>query len=72
MCHGIMRQIVKPRSQIMELGQQLGLNQEHLHTILHNTKQPMEHLSVTCGPPWYCGSYYGTISINDFNNRKKR
>jgi hypothetical protein len=66
-----MKQIVNPRSQIIELGKQLGLNTKQMHSILNNTSHTIEQLSFSQGPPMYGGSYYGTISINAFNIRKK-
>jgi hypothetical protein len=71
-CHDIMNQKMKSRFRVEELGRQLGLPTEQIQTILNNTKQETENLSFSVGPPWYCGAYYGTISINDFNISKKK
>jgi hypothetical protein len=63
---------MRSRSQVEDLGKQLGLPTEQIQNILNNTQYNTEHLSFLVGPPMYCGSYYGTVSINDFNIPKKQ
>jgi hypothetical protein len=64
----INQQIRNSQSQIRELGQQLGLNREQIYSILNNTHHITEEYSCVLGPPHYPASFYGTISINEFNN----
>jgi hypothetical protein len=71
MCHDIMKQIMKHQSQIFELGKQLGLTARQIHAILTTPRHTTEQLSLSLGPPFYSGGYYGTFSINDFNISKK-
>ncbi len=66
-----MKQILNTRSQIEELGKQLGLNTKQIHSILNNPTHMNEQFSLSQGPPMYNGGYYGTISIKDFNIPKK-
>ncbi len=66
-----MKQSIVFNPQIIQLGKQLGLDAEQIQSILRTTQQTTEHLSFSQGPPQYPGSYYGTISISDFNITKK-
>lgn len=69
--HEIMKQCADSRSQIVELGKQLGLNARQIRTILNETQHNTEHLSFSLGPPHYGSGFYGTVSINDFSISKK-
>jgi hypothetical protein len=55
-------------SQITELGRQIGLTTEQIHSIMDNTSHSSEPVSLSLGPPRYSGSFYGTVSINDFKS----
>ncbi len=52
--------------QITVLGRQLGLTSEQIHSIMDNTPHSTEPVSLSLGPPHYPGSFYGTVSLNDF------
>jgi hypothetical protein len=54
------------KSRIVELGRQLGLTTEQIHSIMESTPHSTEPVSLSLGPPHYSGSFYGTVSINDF------
>jgi hypothetical protein len=68
MCRDTMRHVIDICSRVETLGRQLGLDTEQIHTILNTNQHEHEHLAFSLGPPHYSGSYYGTISISDFNN----
>lgn len=71
-CHVIMKQIKTMNPKIKRLGKQLGLDTKHIRNILNNTQHTTEQMSFSQGPPMYSGSYYGTISINDFTSPKQQ
>jgi len=56
------------QSQITELGRQLGLSVEQIYSILIDAPHGTEPASLSLGPPHYPGSFYGTVSINDFKS----
>ena len=51
---------------IYNLGNQLGLNNNEIRTILNNTRETKQQTVLTIGPYPYPGTHYGTISIRDF------
>jgi DNA-binding transcriptional MerR regulator len=55
-------------SQIAELGRQLGVTAEQIHSIMDDTLHDTEPVSLSLGPPHYPGSFYGTVSLNDFKS----
>ena len=55
-------------SQITELGRQLGVSPEQIHSIMDDIFPDIEPISLSLGPPRYSGSFYGTASINDFKS----
>jgi hypothetical protein len=67
-----MKQIKTMNPKIKRLGKQLGLDTKHIRNILNNTQHTTEQMSFSQGPPMYSGSYYGTISINDFTTPKQQ
>ena len=72
MCHDIMKHKTTFTSRVEELGKQLQLPTEQIRAIQKTTKHSTEHLSFSLGPPHYSGSYYGSVSIKDFNILKKQ
>lgn len=50
---------------VSELGKILGLSQKEIEKIIQRSPMPYEQTSLSTGPG-YRGSYYGTVSINDF------
>jgi hypothetical protein len=70
--HTIMRKTKNPPFQIVKLGKQLGLDSEQISSILSNTQQFRERPFLRLGPPHYGGAFYGAVSINEFNIRKKQ
>jgi len=67
----VLKQMMNPRHQIVELGTQLGLNMEQIDSILKEPQHTTEYLNLSVGPPHYCGTFYGSVSINDFSFLKK-
>jgi hypothetical protein len=59
------------KSRIVELGRQLGLTTEQINSIMDDTLQDIEPVSLSLGPPHYPGAHYGTVSIIDFNYERK-
>ena len=53
-------------SELIALGEKLGLNKENIDAMLKDIQPRNEQPSFTLGPPEYLGGYYGTISINNF------
>ena len=49
-----------------KLGNKLGLSKKDINNILENRNTRTEQPSLSIGGPDYPGTYYGTISINDF------
>jgi hypothetical protein len=45
---------------------QVGLNKKDFDDFLKNPNKNNKHLSYSVGPPFYPGTKYGTISVNDF------
>jgi hypothetical protein len=68
--HDIMKQDTISRSQVEELGKQLGLSTEQIHAILNDTQPSTEYPSVSVGPPRYGAGFYGTVSIRDIDTSK--
>jgi len=56
------------KSRIVELGRQLGLTTEQIHSIMNDTLHDTELVSISLGPPRYPGAHYGTVSVIDFNH----
>ena len=57
-------------SKFIQLGKKLGLNKKDLEGMLKTVPMRDEQLLLSIGPPGYGGGgYYGTISINDFENQ---
>jgi len=54
------------KENLYKLGEKLGLAKKDFDDILKNTDSRKEQSSFSVGPPWYPGTKYGTISINDF------
>ena len=54
------------KENLYKLGEKLGLSKKDFDDILKNSNNRKEQLSFQIGPPWYPGTKYGTISINDF------
>jgi hypothetical protein len=54
--------------QITELGRQLGVTVEQIHSIMDDTLHDTEPVSLSLGPPHYPGSFYGTVSLNDLKS----
>ena len=48
------------------LGLKLGLSKKDINYIMKDTSMGDEQTSFSLGPPGYPGSFYGTVSINDF------
>jgi len=55
-------------SELIALGEKLGLNEENIDAMLKDIPTRNEQPSFSLGPPDYFGCYYGTISINDFKS----
>jgi hypothetical protein len=53
-------------SRIIELGRQLGLSLEEIHSLMDDMVQDSEQLKISLGPPNYPGTHYGTISVDAF------
>jgi len=71
MYHDIMKQTNKANeSNLIEIGRMLGLNKKDIEDIINPTPTNNEQILFTIGPddPVYPASYYGTISIKDFQN----
>lgn len=56
------------KKNIAELGKQLGLSTEQIHSVMDNGPHSTESVSLSLGPPHYPGSFYGTVSLNDFKS----
>lgn len=54
-----------PKKKLYKLGEKLGLAKKDFDDILKYTVSRKEQPSFSIGPPWYPGTKYGTISIND-------
>ncbi len=54
------------KRKIYGLGIKLGLNKKDINDIMKDTSMRDEQTSFSLGPPGYPGSFYGTVSINDF------
>ncbi|MCK5030528.1 MAG: hypothetical protein KAR64_03590 [Thermoplasmatales archaeon] len=54
------------KRKIYGLGIKLGLNKKDINDIMKDTSMRDEQTSFSLGPPGYSGSFYGTVSINDF------
>jgi len=54
------------KRKIYGLGIKLGLNKKDINDIMKDTSMRDEQTSFSLGPPGYHGSFYGTVSINDF------
>lgn len=52
--------------EINEIGKIIGLNQKEIEKIMQRSPMQYEQTSLSTGPG-YRGSYYGTVSINDFD-----
>jgi hypothetical protein len=66
MLYDTMKQISKiSPDRVSELGKILGLSQKEIEKIIQRSPMPYEQTSLSTGPG-YRGSYYGTVSINDF------
>ena len=57
---------MKKYGKLYKLIYKVGLNKKDFDNILKNSNNSNEHLSYSIGPPWYPGTKYGTISVNDF------
>jgi len=55
-----------PTSQLLDLGKQLGLSTEQIHSILDTSPQKTERIAFPLGPPHYHSGFYGTVSIAHF------
>ena len=60
-----------PTSQILELGNQLGLTTEQIHVILDSSSQKTEQITFPLGPPHYHSGFYGTVSIAHFEREEE-
>jgi hypothetical protein len=69
--YDIMKQNMRSRSLVEDLGKQLGLPTEQIQNILNNTQHSTEYLSFSLGPPGYGGGFYGCVSISDFDVVRK-
>ena len=54
------------KRKIYGLGIKLGLSKKDINDIMKDTSMGDEQTSFSLGPPGYPGSFYGTVSINDF------
>ena len=52
-------------TKVYEIGYMLGLNKKDMKSILNDTPSRNEQYYLSDGPPYPC-SFYGTISIKDF------
>ena len=57
---------MKKYYEFYQLGNKIGLNKKDLKNVLENPNTRTEQPSFSIGGPDYPGTYYGTISINDF------
>jgi len=62
----MMQNNIKTRKNLYKLGRPLGLNNSDVAQILNQGLPRNEQPSFSAGPDIYYGSWYGTISINDF------
>jgi hypothetical protein len=54
------------KRKICGLGIKLGLSKKDINDVMKDTSMGDEQTSFSLGPPGYPGSFYGTVSINDF------
>ena len=52
----------------IKLGKKLDLDKKDIDQLLNDIPPRNEQPSLSLGPPWYLGGYYGTISINGFKS----
>ena len=57
---------MKRYNDFYQLGNKLGLSKKDLKNVLENPNSRTEQPAFFIGGPDYPGTYYGTISINDF------
>ena len=57
--------------ELIKFGKKLGLNKKDIDNMLIEADPRNEQTSFSLGPPWYCGGYYGTVSINEFQYNSK-
>jgi len=56
-----------PRENLYTLGEKLGLNKGDIDYALKDGAVSERSPSLSFGPSWYNpGTFYGTVSINDF------
>lgn len=48
------------------IGKKLRLKKKDIDLVLNDTYRAEEQPSFSAGPPWYLGTHYGTVSINEF------
>jgi len=51
---------------IYSIGQNLGLNEKDINTVLKEVSEVKEDQNFVMGSPTYAGLNYGTVSIKDF------
>ena len=61
----------KTNASIDELGLMLGLEKKNMDQLLKEVSPRDEQVSFSLGPPLYTGGFYGTISVNDFENQSE-
>ena len=48
------------------IGKKLGMKKKDIDLVINDTNNIEEQSSSSAGPPWYPGTHYGTVSIDEF------
>jgi len=56
----------KVNIKLYDIGEKIGLNKKEMNNLLNDHPQRIEQSSLLLGPKPYWATFYGTISIKDF------